>query len=69
MNIELIGLTLDVVGTLLIAFAAIMVHHRVLYEHQIDREVENTMKREQIVAKLGVALVIIGYVLQLSVII
>lgn len=69
MTLEIIALNLDVLGTLMIAFAAIMVHHRVLNEHAIDGEVEKTMRREQLLAKLGVAFVIVGYLLQLAVII
>jgi len=65
MDISLLGFILDVIGKLLVAFTAIMVHHRVLKEHQIDRRVFRSMKREQRVGIVGVGLIIIGFFLQL----
>jgi uncharacterized membrane protein len=64
MDLVFIGFTLDVIGKILIAFTAIMVHHRVLNEHQIDKVVFKSMRREQKLAVLGIAFVIVGYVLQ-----
>ena len=64
MSIVFIGFTLDVIGKILIAFTAIMVHHRMLNEHRIDKAVFRSMKREQRVAVVGVLFIIIGYVLQ-----
>jgi len=62
---QIVVLTVDVLGTLMIAFAAIMVHHRVLNEHKIDKKVLFDMRREQIVAIIGVMLVLIAYVMEL----
>ena len=64
MDIAFIGFTLDVIGKVLVAFTAIMVHHRVLNEHRIDKSVFNIMRSEQRVAILGVILILIGYFLQ-----
>lgn len=66
MSIEVIGFSLDVLGTLMIAFTAIMVHHRVLKGHRIDRKVFLEMRREQVIGVLGIFLILLGYVLQLS---
>ncbi|MEX0933799.1 MAG: hypothetical protein WD003_00870 [Candidatus Paceibacterota bacterium] len=62
------GLTLEVLGTLFIAYAALRVHHRVLREHKIDRKVFTTMKIEQFVGWSGVVLVVAGYLLEIGVI-
>ncbi len=62
---EKISLTLDVIGTVLIAFAALRVHHRVLHEHKMDRKVFKVMRREQSIGILGVVLVLIGYLTQI----
>lgn len=60
-----IGHTMEVLGTLMIAFAALRVHHRVLNEHKIDDKVLRAMKRERAFGVIGVLLVIFGYIAQL----
>ena len=62
---EAVGFTLETLGKLLVAFVAIMVHHRVLKEHRIDMKVLRSMKRERGVGILGVVLILIGYAVQL----
>ncbi|MDP3995439.1 MAG: hypothetical protein Q8P78_02385, partial [bacterium] len=54
----------DVVGKLMIAFMAVVVHHRMLNEHRIDRAVFKIMKEEQKLGILGIVLIIVGYALQ-----
>lgn len=61
---EFLGFTVETLGTILIAFTALRVHHRVLHEHQIDEGVFRSMKFEQRIGVLGVILVIIGYLMQ-----
>ena len=65
MNLEVLGFTLDVIGKVLIAFTAIMVHHRFRKEHKVDEKVFRAMRREQTLAVLGIAFIVLGYVLQL----
>jgi hypothetical protein len=62
--ISAIALTLEFIGTILVAYAALKVHHRFLSEHKVDEKVFNSMKRERRLGVLGVVLVAIGYVLQ-----
>lgn len=64
MNIEFIGFTIEVIGKLMIAFTAIMVHHRFRKEHKIDARVFKSMRREQVIGILGMVFIIIGYFLQ-----
>lgn len=61
---EFIGFTLDVVGKIMVAFTAIMVHHRFLGEHRVDEKVFKSMRREQVVGILGIVLIIVGYAMQ-----
>jgi hypothetical protein len=61
----IVGHTLEVLGTLMIAFAALRVHHRVLHEHRIDKKVFKAMKKERVIGVIGVGLVVLGYVAQL----
>jgi hypothetical protein len=62
---KILGFTISTIGTLMIAFAALRVHHRVLSEHKIDNHVIRVMKRERVIGITGVFLIIIGYVLEL----
>jgi len=62
---EIAGLTTGTLGTILIAYTALRVHHRVRKEHAIDSVVEKEMGKEMRIGVAGIALVIIGYVLQL----
>jgi len=62
MNIVLIGDTLTLIGGILIAYAALRVHHRVLYEHKIDRVVFMTMRREQKIGVIGVLFLVLGFI-------
>ena len=60
-----LGFTIEVIGKLLIAFTAIMVHHRFLKEHRIDKAVFRTMRKEQVVGIIGVVFIVVGYFIQL----
>ena len=61
MNIELLSATLEMTGTLLIAWAALRVHHRVLNEHKVDDRVFRIMRKEQKLGILGMVFVASGY--------
>jgi hypothetical protein len=60
-----LGFTIDVIGKILIAYTAVMVHHRVWQEHKIDKKVFSEMKKEKVLAFIGIFLIIAGYFLQL----
>ena len=64
MNIEFIGFTLDVLGKVMVAFTAIMVHYRFRKEHRIDERVFRSMRREQLLGIIGIFLIILGFLLQ-----
>jgi len=63
--LENIILTFEAVGTLLIAWAALRVHHRILNEHNISKTVFRIMRIEQRLGILGMILVFVGYVLNI----
>lgn len=65
MLLQLIGRSLDMLGKLMVAFTAIMVHHRFLEEHKVDNKVFSTMKREQLIGVIGIGMMIIGFVLEM----
>lgn len=62
---ELLGFIFDVVGKIMVAFTAIMVHHRFRKEHKIDERVFKSMRREQFIGIIGIALIVFGFFLQL----
>jgi len=61
---EFAAATFEVIGSVLIGWAALRVHHRVLNEHKIDKKVVMTMRIEQKLGVLGILLVILGYILK-----
>lgn len=63
MNIDMVILTFDLVGKVLIGYAALRVHHRVLRKHRIDESVFKSMKREQRLGVLGILFIVVAYVL------
>jgi len=62
---NLLAATLDVMGTVLIGWAALRVHHRVLNEHKIDKRVFRVMRLEQKLGAVGILLVVLGFVSQI----
>lgn len=65
MSIEFLGFTLDVIGKVMVAFTAIMVHRRFRKEHKVDERVFRSMRREQLLGIIGISLIIIGFILQI----
>lgn len=61
---DLVGLLLDTVGTILIAYTALRVHDRVRKEHKIDGRVTREMQRERALGIVGVVLILLGFALQ-----
>lgn len=59
-----IGLTLELIGSILIAYTVIQVHYRFRKEHRVDERVFTIMQREQWVAILGILCLIAGYIFQ-----
>lgn len=62
---EVLALTLDITGKIMVAYTALAVHNRVRKEHKIDGGVFRAMKREQMIGVAGIIFMILGYVLHL----
>jgi len=60
------GLTLGVVGKVLLGATVIMVHSKITHEKHIDGIVLMEMKRERWIAFFAIFLMIIGYLLELA---
>jgi len=65
LTILIIGITLDVIGTILIAYIVLQVHNRVRQERVIDSSVINEMKKERATSIVGIVFIIIGYIFQM----
>jgi len=65
MNLLLIGLTIGVLGKLLLGIAVLRVHLGILHEHEIDNVVLRSIKKEQTFTLVGLALIVLGYVLEM----
>jgi len=63
--ILIIGITLDVIGTILIAYTVLRVHNRAREERAIDSRVINEMKKERAMSIVGIVFIIIGYIFQM----
>jgi hypothetical protein len=61
-----IGYTIQTVGEVLIGLTVMLVHHRMLNEHKIDKKVLNVLRIEQVIGGLGVALIITGFILHMN---
>ena len=62
--ILIIGITFDVIGTILIAYTVLRVHNRTREERVIDSRVINEMKKERVASIVGIVFIIIGYIFQ-----
>ncbi len=62
---EVVGATLELIGTVMIAYTILAVHYRVRQEHKIDEVVFRQMRREQAAGITGIVLIIAGFILQL----
>lgn len=59
------GLTIGIIGKVILGFTVMSVHWKIVKEHKIDRAVLTEMRRERNLAFLGIVFMIVGYVLEL----
>lgn len=64
MNLLLLAITLGTTGKVILGIAVLRVHVHILKEHKIDNVVLKSMRKEQVVTVLGLALIITGYMLE-----
>jgi hypothetical protein len=63
--ISILSLTLNTLGTILIAYTALRVHDRVRKDHKIDDTVLKEMRSEKFIGVSRIVFIIISYVIQL----
>jgi len=58
------GITLGMIGKVLLGVAVIRVHMHVAHEHKIDRDVVRAIRRERTTSIIAILFIIAGYVLE-----
>ena len=57
------GEGLMVLGEVLIGISVLLVHRRMMQDHRIDKKVIRDIRKEQLVGILGIAFIIVGYIM------
>lgn len=65
MDILFLGLTIGIIGKVLLGVSVINVHGHIMKEHHIDNDVLQAMETEKWIAIAGVVFMIVGYILEL----
>jgi uncharacterized membrane protein YidH (DUF202 family) len=65
-NFLVLGLTLRTLGEVIIGLSIIRVHIRIMQEHKLDKKVYRSIHKEKFWAVVGVALIIVGYFLEVA---
>lgn len=66
MSLALIGLTLGTVGKILVVLSVLHMHHSLIVEHKVDKNVILSYKQERILTVIGLLLIVAGYVLEVT---
>ncbi len=64
LNILFWGLTLGVIGKVLVVVAVLHMHHSLVKEHRVDRLVILSYRQERVLTFVGLILILIGYLLE-----
>ena len=65
MNLLFWGLTVSMIGKLLLAAGVLIAHSKIAHERKIDLAVIRSFKTEQIITIVGIVLILIGYCMEL----
>lgn len=65
MNLLFWGITLGVIGKILVVVAVLHMHHSLIKEQQIDKIVLLSYKQERILTFIGLILIVLGYLFEI----
>ena len=65
MNLLFWGLTISVIGKMLLAAGVIIAHTELAHERRIDTEVLKSFRLEMWLTVLGVVLIVLGYAMEI----
>ena len=66
MNLLFIGMTLSLIGKIMIALAVVSAHSDLAREHYVDAKVVRSFHKEKLITIAGVILIIIGYIAEVQ---
>jgi len=58
------GITLGVIGKIVLGVTVIRVHSKIVAEHKVDKAVFTEMRKEKNLAILGIIFMVVGYILE-----
>ncbi len=65
MSILFWGLTVGVIGKVMLAVGVLLAHSAIAHEHRIDDKVLSSFRKEHTITIVGICLIIVGYVLEI----
>ncbi len=65
MNLLFWGLTVSMLGKVLLAIGVLMAHSQIAHEHRIDAKVLRTFRTEMWITLAGLVLIIAGYFMEI----
>lgn len=65
MNLLFWGLTIGVIGKILLAVGVILAHSTLAHEHRIDQKVIRSFRTEHTITIIGIVLIVIGYLIEI----
>ncbi len=66
MNILFWGITLGMLGKVLVILAVLHMHHSLIREHRVDKRVILTYRQERVLTFIGLILIALGYILEIT---
>lgn len=65
-NLLFWGLTVGVVGKVMLAVGVLWAHSSIVHEHRIDKVVEKSFRLERWVTIAGLLLIVLGYAMEIT---
>lgn len=65
-EIMIVGVTLRVIGEVMVVLAVLHMHHTMVQEHRIDKRVVLTYKQERLLTWSGLLFILVGYVVEVT---
>lgn len=60
-DLLVIGVTMRVIGEVMVVLAVLHMHHTMIVEHRIDKRVVLTYRQERILTWCGLVFIVLGY--------
>ena len=64
MNLLFWGLTIGLIGKILLVVGVLLAHNQIAHEHSIDDAVLKSFRKERVLTILGLMLIILGYLME-----